>query len=215
MTIRDYIKRRVRLTWVLFTVLLLTTFIGAAVISALFKKLDVNLTVSIVMPLGIVFTFWRLMHIKCPRCHQNVGLPATMQQTNHCPHCEASFDQTAIPTEATPPVAPPTPLTIRKYVRQRAGLVQIYVMLAIFIVGISIISRNETANWAAIALGMITLVVGMLAAAGVAASTRCPRCLKQLGRAGASLMWKRPANTCPTCGLNFDVPIPRKMELGD
>ena len=115
-------------------------------------------------------------------------------------------------TEATLPISPPTPLTIRKYVRQRAGQVQIYVMLAIFIVGISIISRKETANWATIAVGLITLVAGMLAAFGVAASTRCPRCLKPLGRAGASVMWKKPANNCPACGVNLDEPIPRKAE---
>jgi phage FluMu protein Com len=212
MIIRDYIKRRVRLTWVLFIVLLLTTFIGAAVISALFIKLDMNLTVSIVVPLGTAFTFWRLMHIKCPRCHENVGLGAAMGQTNHCPHCEVSVYQPVGSTETTAPVAPPAPLTIRKYVRQRASLVQIYVMLAIFIVGLSIISRNDTANWAAIALGMITVVGGMLAALGRAASTRCPRCLKQLGRAGASLMWKKPVDKCPACGVNFDEPIPRKVE---
>jgi hypothetical protein len=212
MTIREYIKRRVRLTWVLFTVLLLTTLIAAAVISALFIKLDMNLTVSIVVPLAIAFTIWRLMHMKCPRCHMNVGLAAAMGQTNHCPHCEVSFYQPVGSTETTAPVAPPTPLTIRKYVRQRATQVQIYVMLAIFIVGLSIFSRNDTANWAAIALGMITLVVGMLVALGVAASTRCPRCSKQLGRAGASLMWKRPVDNCPACGVNFDEPIPRKTE---
>jgi hypothetical protein len=85
-------------------------------------------------------------------------------------------------------------------------------MLAIFIVGLSIISRNGTANWPATALGLITLVAGMLAALGVAASTRCPRCSKQLGRAGASLMWKRPVDKCPRFGVNLDEPIPRKVE---
>ena len=212
MTIRDYIKRRVRLNWIPFIVLLLTTSIGAAAISALFIKLDLNLTVSIIVPLAMSFIFWRLMHIKCPRCHENVGLEASMGQTNHCAHCEISFYQPVGSAEATPPTAPPAPLTIRKYVRQRAGQVQIYVMLAIFIVGLSIMSRNETANWAAVALGMITVVVGMFVAFGVAASTGCPRCLKQLGRAGASLMWKKPANNCPACGVNFDEPIPRKAE---
>jgi transposase-like protein len=212
MTIRDYIKRRVRLNWILFIVLLLTTSIGAAAISALFIKLDLNLTVSIIVPLAMSFIFWRLMHIKCPRCHENVGLGAAMGQTNHCPHCEVSFYQPVGSTETTPPVAPPAPLTIRKYVRQRAGLVQIYVMLAIFIVGLSIISRKQTANWAAVALGLITLLAGMLVAAGVAASTRCPRCSSPLGRAGASLMWKRPVDNCPACGVNFDEPIPTNME---
>jgi transposase-like protein len=211
MTIRDYIKRRVLITWILLAVLLLTALISVAAISAFFIKLDLNLTVSIVVPLGIAFIFWRLTHIKCPRCHENLGLPAAMAQTNHCPHCEVSFYQPVGSTEATSPITPPTPLTIRKYVRQRAGLVQIYVMLVIFIVGLSILSRNETANWAAIALGMITLVAGMLVAFGVAASTRCPRCSQQLGRAGASLMWKRPADICPSCGVNFDEPIPRKV----
>ena len=212
MTIRDYIKRRVRLTWVLFIVLLLTTLIGAAVISALLIKLDLNLTVSIIVPLAMAFTFWRLMHIKCPRCHKNVGLAAAMEQTNHCPNCEASFDQPWSSTEATPPIAPPTRLTVRKYVRQRAGQVQIYVMLAIFIVGTSIISRYETPKWAPYLLGLITIVAATLVAAGVAASTRCPRCSNPLGRAGASLMWKKPVDNCPTCGVNFDDPMPRKEE---
>lgn len=211
MTIRDYIKRRVLFTGILLVLLLLTTLIAASLISVFFINLDLNLTVSIVVPLAIAFTFWRLMHIKCPRCHQNVGLPAAMQQTSHCPHCEISFYQ-PVGSAETPPTAPPTPLTIRKYVRQRAGLVQIYVMLAIFVIGISIISREETANWSTIAVGLITLVAGMLAAFGVAASTRCPRCLKPLGRSGARLMWKKPANNCPACGVNFDEPVPRRTQ---
>jgi DNA-directed RNA polymerase subunit RPC12/RpoP len=212
MTFREYIKRRVRLTWVLFIALLLTTLTGVALVSTFLIKLDINLAVSIIVPLAMGFTFWRLMHIKCPRCHKNMGLAAAMERTNNCPHCEVSFDATCKFSEAALPIAPPAPLTIRKYVRQRATQVQIYLMLAIFIVGISVLTRYDTAKWAAIPLGLITAVAGMLAAAGVAASTRCPRCSTPLGRAGASLMWKKPANNCPACGVDFDEPIPRKME---
>jgi hypothetical protein len=212
MTIRDYIKRRVRLTWVLFIVLLLTTLIGAAVISALFNKLDLNLTVSIVLPLAVAFTFWRLMHIKCPRCLKNVGLGAAMEQTDHCPHCDASFDQPVSPADGASPNTAAKPLTIRKYVHQRATQVQIFLMLAIVLVGIAVITRYSVTTWAAILLGLIATAVGMLVAVAVAASTPCPRCLKQLGRAGASLMSKKPANNCPACGISFDEPIPRKME---
>jgi hypothetical protein len=212
MTIREYIKRRVRLSWAVLVLLLLSGSIAAVLVSTFLIKLDMNSSISIIAPLAMGFTFWRLMHIKCPRCHKNMGLAAAMERINNCPHCEVSFDQPLSSTEAALPIAPPAPLTIRKYVRQRATQVQIYLMLAIFIVGISVLTRYETAKWAPYLLGLITFVAGMLAAAGVAASTRCPRCLKQLGRAGASLMWKKPANNCPACGVNFDEPMPRKVE---
>jgi DNA-directed RNA polymerase subunit RPC12/RpoP len=212
MTIRDYIKRRVRLTWVLFIVLVLTTLIAAALVSTFLIKLDMNLTVSIAVPLAVAFTFWRLMHIECPRCHKNVGLAAAMEQTNHCPHCEASFDQPVTPADGASPNTAAKPLTIRKYVHQRATQVQIFLMLAIVLVGIAVITRYSVTTWAAIFLGLIATTAGMLVAVALAASTRCPRCLKQLGRAGASLMRKKPANNCPACGVSFDEPIPRKAE---
>jgi Zn finger protein HypA/HybF involved in hydrogenase expression len=212
MTIRDYIKRRVRLTWVLFIVLLLTTLIAAALVSTFLIKLDMNLTVSIVLPLAVAFTFWRLMHIKCPRCHENVGLGAAMEQTDHCPHCEASFDQPVTPADGASPNTAAKPLTIRKYVHQRATQVQIFLMLAIVLVGIAVMTRFSVSTWAAILLGLIATAAGMLVAVAVAASTRCPRCLSPLGRAGASLMRKKPESNCPTCGISFDEPILRKME---
>jgi DNA-directed RNA polymerase subunit RPC12/RpoP len=212
MTIRDYIKRRVRLTCVLFIVLVLTTLIAAALVSTFLIKLDMNLTVSIAVPLAVAFTFWRLMHIECPRCHKNVGLAAAMEQTNHCPHCEASFDQPVTPADGASPNTAAKPLTIRKYVHQRATQVQIFLMLAIVLVGIAVITRYSVTTWAAIFLGLIATTAGMLVAVALAASTRCPRCLKQLGRAGASLMRKKPANNCPACGVSFDEPIPRKAE---
>jgi DNA-directed RNA polymerase subunit RPC12/RpoP len=211
-TIREYIKRRVRLSWALLVLILVTTPIVAVLISTLFVKLDMNWTISIIAPLAMGFTFWRLMHIKCPRCEKNVGLAAAMDQTNECPNCEASFDQPVVLAAGAAPRTSPKYLSIRKYVRQRAGQVQMYLMLAIVLVGIGFISRYEFGKWAPVLLGLITGALAILVSVAVAASTRCPRCATPLGRAGASLMWKRPANNCPTCGINFDEPFPGKLD---
>ena len=78
MTIREYIRRRVRLNWLIFVLLLITTLVGAAFFSALVTKLDSKLTVSIIVPLAMAIVFWRLLHVKCPRCRLPVGLAAAI-----------------------------------------------------------------------------------------------------------------------------------------
>jgi hypothetical protein len=198
MTIRDYIRRRVRLSWLIFALLLVTTTVGAAFFSALVIKLDSQLIVSIIVPFAMAIVFWRLLHIKCPRCHLALGLAAAMERVEQCPNCDVSLDAPTDLPDGVVAAAAPQHLTIRKYVRRRAVQVQVCLMLGIVLVGIGLAVENNARAEFGLMLGALT----------VAALTRCPRCSTRLGRAGARLMWKNPANHCSTCGGGFDEPMP-------
>jgi hypothetical protein len=98
MTIRDYIKRRARWNWALLVIILLTASIAAALVSTLIIKLDMKTTGTTISLSIMTIILWRQMHIKCPRCHMDVGLGAAMEQSNRCQNCEVSFDEPAILT---------------------------------------------------------------------------------------------------------------------
>ena len=210
MTIREYIRRRVRLSWLIFALLLITTIVGAAFFSALVIKLDSQLIVSIIVPVAMAILFWRLLHIKCPRCHLALGLAAAMEKVEQCPNCDVSLDAPTDLADGVVAAAAPQPLTIRKYVRRRAVQVQVYLMLGIVLVGIGFAVENNARKGFGLILGALTAAVGILASFTIAALTRCPRCSTRLGRAGARLMWKNPVNHCSTCGGSFDEPMPMR-----
>jgi len=213
MTIREYIRRRVRLNWVIFVLLLITTLVGAALFSALVTKLDSKLTVSIIVPLAMAIVFWRLLHVKCPRCRLPVGLAAAMEKADHCPNCDVSFDAPTHSTDGTFTAVAPQSLTIRKYLRRRAGQVQTYLMFGIVLVGIGFAVEFDVKTEVSLILGVLAAALAILVSLTVAALTRCPRCSTRLGRAGARLMWEEPANNCSTCGVSFDEPMPLRRSV--
>jgi hypothetical protein len=211
MTIREYIRRRVRLNWLIFVLLLITTLVGAALFSALVTKLDIKLTVSIIAPLAMAIVFWRLLHIRCPRCRLTVGLAAAMEKADHCPNCDVSFDAPTHSTDGVFAAAAPQPLTIRKYLRRRAGQVQTYLIFGIVLVGIGFAVKYDVRTEVGVILGLVSAAIAILVSLAVAALTRCPRCSTRLGRAGARVMWRNPANNCSTCGASFDEPMPLRI----
>jgi len=133
--------------------LLLTTIVGAAFFSALVIKLDSQLIVSIIVPVAMAILFWRLLHIKCPRCHLALGLAAAMEKVEQCPNCDVSLDAPTDLADGVVAAAAPQPLTIRKYVRRRAVQVQVYLMLGIVLVGIGFAVENNARKGFGLILG--------------------------------------------------------------
>ncbi len=212
MTIRDYIKRRARWNWALLVIILLTANIAAALVSTLIIKLDMKTTGTTISLSTIAIILWRQMHIKCPRCHMDVGLGAAMEQSNRCQNCEVSFDEPAILPEGVAANSAPKPLTIRKYVQNRVSQVQIYLIFAIALVGIGIATQYHARTEIVLVGGIVIAIVSILVGRTVAASARGPNCSTQLARTGASLMTKKPADSCPACGVKFDEPMPKRAE---
>jgi hypothetical protein len=104
------------------------------------------------------------------------------------------------------------PLTIGKYVRYRGSQVQIYLIFAIALVGVGIATQYHARTEIVLVGGLVIAVVSMLVGRAVAASTRCPNCSTPLGRTGASLMTKKPADSCLACSVKFDEPMPKRAE---
>jgi hypothetical protein len=67
-------------------------------------KLDMKTTATIISLSAVAITLWRQMHIKCPRCHMDVGLGAAMEQINRFQNCEVSFDEPAVLLKGSPPI---------------------------------------------------------------------------------------------------------------
>jgi hypothetical protein len=125
---------------------------------------------------------------------------AAMEKVEQCPNCDVSLDAPTGLPDGVIAAAATQSLTIRKYVRRRAVQVQVYLMLGIVLVGMGFAVENKVRKEFGLILGAFT----------AAALTRCPRCSTRLGRAGARLMSKKPANHCSTCGGSFDEPIPMR-----
>lgn len=195
---------------IIFVLLLVTTLVGADFVSVFVAKIDNQLVFSVIMPIALGIFFWQLLHIPCPRCHLALGIAAAMETVEQCPHCDVSFDAPTDLPDGVVAAATAQPLTIRKYVRRRAEQVQIYLMLGIVMVGIAFAVEANMRKAFVLVLGLLVAAVGILVSFAVAALTRCPRCSTRLGRAGARLMWKNPANNCSTCGVSFDEPMPMR-----
>lgn len=83
-------------------------------------------------------------------------------------------------------------------------------MFAVAWIGVGIATQYHARTKAEVVviLAIPVLAAGIVASRAVAASTRCPNCGTMLGRAGASLMTKKPADRYPACGMQFDEPMP-------
>src|SRR5262249_9499518 len=151
--------------WALLAIILVTGGIAAALVSTLITKLDMKVTGTMIPLSAMAIVLWRQMHIKCPRCHMDVGLGAAMDQTRQCQNCEVSFDEPARLPEGAPAISPPKPLSIGKYVRNRASQMLIYFIFVTALVSIGFGMQNHTkidGLFVALASGMVISVLAIV-----------------------------------------------------
>jgi hypothetical protein len=95
MTIRQYIKRRVRWALVAFFGLFAVTFFLPHEQGAL------ALTLGVVGTVGAMVAYFSVLFLKCPKCRANIGTTIVVptafrlfgREVKYCPYCAVNLDE--------------------------------------------------------------------------------------------------------------------------
>jgi hypothetical protein len=97
-TIRDYIKRRVR--WGFGIAFASWLLLPASQLLGIFQKVA-QLTLTLIGVFGFMGAILSFLFIRCPKCHarlgQTIAMPAAFRlfgpQVKYCPYCAVSLDE--------------------------------------------------------------------------------------------------------------------------